>query len=93
MGHSISDMDSFGAAVGIYCAAHVMGKKAYIVLNEVTSSLRPMKECFTEEKGYPEDRLYPGHFFNLPGFTTKIRNLIPFLNHYLVSAPAQGKFD
>lgn len=55
MGHSISDMDSFGAAVGIYCAAHVMGKKAYIVLNEVTSSLRPMKECFTEEKGYPED--------------------------------------
>lgn len=55
MGHSISDMDAFGAAVGIYCAAQVMGKKAYIVLNEVTSSLRPMKECFTEEHGYPED--------------------------------------
>lgn len=55
MGHSISDMDAFGAAVGIYCAAQVMGKKAHIVLNEVTSSLRPMKECFTEEKGYPED--------------------------------------
>ena len=55
MGHSISDMDAFGAAVGIYCAAQVMGKKAHIVLNEVTSSLRPMKECFTEERGYPED--------------------------------------
>lgn len=55
MGHSISDMDAFGAAVGIYCAAQVMGKKAHIVLNEVTSSLRPMKECFSEEKGYPED--------------------------------------
>jgi len=55
MGHSISDMDSFGAAIGMYCAAQVMGKKAYIVLNEVTSSLRPMKECFTEEKGYPPD--------------------------------------
>ncbi len=55
MGHSISDMDAFGAAIGMYCAAQVMGKKAYIVLNEVTSSLRPMKECFTEEKGYPED--------------------------------------
>ncbi|MCI8496302.1 MAG: DHH family phosphoesterase [Lachnospiraceae bacterium] len=55
MGHSISDMDAFGAAVGIYCAAQVMGKKAYIILNEVTSSLRPMKECFSEEKGYPED--------------------------------------
>ncbi len=55
MGHSICDMDAFGAAVGIYCAAQVMGKKAHIVLNEVTSSLRPMKECFTEDKGYPPD--------------------------------------
>lgn len=55
MGHSISDVDSFGAAIGIYCAAHVLGKKAYIVLNEVTSSLRPIKEQFTEERGYPAD--------------------------------------
>ena len=55
MGHSISDVDAFGAAVGIYCAAQILGKKAYIVLNEVTSSLRPLKECFAEEKGYPAD--------------------------------------
>ena len=60
MGHSISDMDSFGAAIGIYCAAQVLGKKAHIVLNEVTSSLRPMKECFTEEKGYPADMFVRG---------------------------------
>lgn len=55
MGHNISDVDSFGAAIGIYCAARVLGKKAQIVLNEVTSSLRPLKECFTPDKGYPED--------------------------------------
>lgn len=55
MGHSISDVDSFGAAIGVYCAAKVLGKKAYIVLNEVTSSLRPLKEYFTEEAGYPKD--------------------------------------
>lgn len=55
MGHRISDVDAFGAAIGIYCAAQVLGKKAYIVLNEVTSSLRPIKECFSEEKGYPVD--------------------------------------
>ncbi len=60
MGHNISDMDSFGAAIGIYCAAQVLGKKAHIVLNEVTSSLRPMKECFTEEKGYPADMFVRG---------------------------------
>lgn len=55
MGHSISDVDSLGAAIGVYCAARVLGKKAQIVLNEVTSSLRPLLECFTPEKGYPPD--------------------------------------
>ena len=55
MGHSISDVDSLGAAIGVYCAARVLGKKAQIVINEVTSSLRPMIEGFTEEKGYPAD--------------------------------------
>ena len=55
MGHSISDVDAFGAAIGIYCAAKVLGKKAQIVLNEVTTSLRPLKELFSPENGYPED--------------------------------------
>ena len=55
MGHSISDVDSLGAAIGVYCAARVLGKKAQIVLNEVTSSLRPLVEGFSEEKGYPAD--------------------------------------
>lgn len=55
MGHTISDVDSLGAAIGVYCAARVLGKKAQIVLNEVTTSLRPLVECFTEEKGCPAD--------------------------------------
>ena len=55
MGHTISDVDSLGAAIGVYCAARVLGKKAQIVLNEVTTSLRPLVEWFTEEKGYPAD--------------------------------------
>ncbi len=55
MGHSISDVDSLGAAIGVYCAARVLGKKAQIVLNEVTSSLRPLVEGFSEENGYPAD--------------------------------------
>ncbi len=55
MGHSISDVDSLGAAIGVYCAARVLGKKAQIVLNEVTSSLRPLVEGFSEAKGYPAD--------------------------------------
>jgi len=55
MGHSISDVDSFGSAVGIFCAARVLGKKAQIVLNEITTSIRPLKESFSEENGYPVD--------------------------------------
>lgn len=55
MGHNISDVDSLGAAIGIYCASRELGKKAQIVLNEVTASLRPLVECFSPEKGYPAD--------------------------------------
>lgn len=55
MGHQISDMDSFGAAIGIYCAARTLDKKVQIVLNTVSSTLRPFRECFTEEQGYAAD--------------------------------------
>ncbi len=55
MGHSLSDVDSIGAGIGICCAAKVLGKKAQIVVNDPTSSVRPMIELFTPEKGYPED--------------------------------------
>ena len=55
MGHSISDVDSIGAAIGIYCAAKVLGKKAQIVVNDPTSSVKPLMDCFTPENGYPED--------------------------------------
>lgn len=55
MGHTASDVDSLGAAIGVYCAAKVLGKKAQIVLNDVSSSLRPMVERFSEGNGYPAD--------------------------------------
>ena len=35
MGHKIADIDSFGAAIGIYCAARQLGKKAQIVIDGV----------------------------------------------------------
>ena len=48
MGHKIADVDSFGAAVGIYRAALTMEKKAYIVLNDITTSVRPLYQAFCE---------------------------------------------
>jgi len=55
MGHNLSDVDSFGAAIGVYVAAKSLGKRTQIVINDVTTSLKPMKAIFTPENGYPED--------------------------------------
>lgn len=55
MGHSLTDVDSLGAAIGVYCAAKLLGKKAQIVINDATTSVRPLMELFSVEKGYPED--------------------------------------
>ncbi len=60
MGHKMTDMDSFGASIGIYRAAKVLNKRAYIVLNDVTSSVRPMKECFTDNPAYETDMFLTG---------------------------------
>lgn len=60
MGHRLADIDSFGAAVGIYRIAMSMNKKANIVVNEVTSSVRPMMDRFIGTADYPEDMLLTG---------------------------------
>lgn len=51
MGHSRPDADSFGAAVGIYCMARALEKKAYIVLDNPTSDIQPLIDTF---KSSPE---------------------------------------
>lgn len=61
MGHSLTDVDSLGAAIGVYCAAKVLGKKTQIVVNGATTSVRPLMECFTSEKGYPVDLFIDSH--------------------------------
>ena len=42
MGHRMGDVDSFGASVGIYRIAKTLDKRAHIVLNDVTASMRPL---------------------------------------------------
>lgn len=55
MGHRLADVDSFGAAVGIYRAACVMEKKAHIILDEITTSVRPFYNDFCNSSLYPKD--------------------------------------
>ncbi len=42
MGHSMADQDAFGSCVGIYCICRALKKKCYIVVNQVTTSIKPM---------------------------------------------------
>jgi len=48
-------VDSFGAAVGIYRIAKTLNKKAHIVINEVTTSVRPLMTRFLHNPDYEED--------------------------------------
>lgn len=60
MGHSLADIDSLGAAVGVYRIAKTLEKKAYIVISEVTGSIRPVLERFQENAEYEEDMVITG---------------------------------
>ncbi len=55
MGHRLSDADAFGAAVGISCVARALNKKCYIVINDITSSVKPLVELVREKNAYEED--------------------------------------
>lgn len=57
MGHRMGDVDSFGASVGIYRIAKTLDKRAHIVLNDVTASMRPLVELFQNNNEYEEDMI------------------------------------
>lgn len=55
MGHRIADVDSFGAALGIYRIAQSLEKTAHIVINDITTSVRTLYDEFVKSDVYPED--------------------------------------
>ena len=59
MGHKLGDVDSFGSAVGVYCIARALDKKASIILNDVTPSLKPLVDLFANN-----EEQYPGMLVN-----------------------------
>ena len=58
MGHKLMDIDSLGAAVGIWRIASTMGKEAHIVSSAVNNAIRPMLARF-QNGDYPEDMFIP----------------------------------
>ena len=57
MGHRMADVDSFGAAVGIYRIAQTLGRKTHIVLNDVTNSIQPLVDLFRNNPEYDDDMI------------------------------------
>ena len=57
MGHRLADADSFGAAVGVYRIAKALSRRAYIVLNDVTTSVQPVVDLFRGNSDYDEDMI------------------------------------
>lgn len=55
MGHKISDPDSFGACMGIYRAAVALEKKAHIVINDMSTSIKPLYDEIAQSSVYGKD--------------------------------------
>lgn len=55
MGHKLTDVDAFGAAIGVYRAGAALDKTVHIVINEVSASLRPLYSSYENNPDYPED--------------------------------------
>lgn len=49
MGHKNPDMDAFGSALGVYCLARQRGKRAYIVIDQITEALTLLYNEILEE--------------------------------------------
>ena len=61
MGHKITDVDSFGAAIGIYRAAKTLDKRAYIVINTPTPSIRLLMDGFLHSQEYDSRMFVNSH--------------------------------
>ena len=57
MGHRLADVDSFGAAIGIYRIAETLERKANIVLNECSNTMQPLVELFKDNPEYESDMI------------------------------------
>ncbi len=54
MGHKILDVDAFGSSIGIYRVARTFNKKVNIVVDEETTSIRPMLDMLKHDGAHDE---------------------------------------
>lgn len=55
MGHKMADVDSVGAAIGVYRVAKTLNTKAHIVINDISTSTAPIIDMMNESGDYEDD--------------------------------------
>ena len=60
MGHKITDVDALGAAIGIYRAGKTLGKQVSIVVNDPTTSIRPLMAGYINNPDYEPSMFIDG---------------------------------
>lgn len=55
MGHKLPDVDAFGSAIGIYRIAKTLNKRANIVVDKATNSIRPIMDIICSDGAHEED--------------------------------------
>ncbi|MDO5135924.1 MAG: DHH family phosphoesterase [Eubacteriales bacterium] len=60
MGHKITDVDALGAAIGIYRAGKTLGKPVHIVVNDPSTSIRPLMAGYKDNSEYEPSMFVDG---------------------------------
>ncbi len=60
MGHQLGDLDSLGAAMGVYACARLLDKKVNIVLNTVTTAIKVLHDQIKASDHFPDDIFVTG---------------------------------
>ena len=63
MGHKYADMDSVGAAMGVYCIARKRGKKCQIVIDTENNAAHPLLRKMLEQPEYAGGLISGGEAF------------------------------
>jgi c-di-AMP phosphodiesterase-like protein len=60
MGHQLGDLDSLGAAMGVYACARLLDKKVNIVLNTITTAIKVLYDQIMESDHFPDSIFVSG---------------------------------
>ncbi len=83
MGHHNEDYDAFGAAMGVACMAHSLGKKVHIVLSEMNEGIDRIVDLVQKDEAYEGLFLRPGDITETPSLSSLLVVVDAHIPHIL----------